>query len=148
MIRDPIDRFESFYYFSRFGNVKGGGGKAKLSEIQKLETVDQCVERRRKECIQPVWQVVPYLCGSAPVCQERSRDALERAKVRTNIILVRVVRGIPYTFPLQLLGSRTSLIAKSRRIHPNFFRNFGFLGHEQTVLQWRALYFYSYLGQG
>ena len=85
MIRDPIDRFESFYYFSRFGNVKGGGGKAKLSEIQKLETVDQCVERRRKECIQPVWQVVPYLCGSAPVCQERSRDALERAKVRTNI---------------------------------------------------------------
>ena len=81
MIRDPIDRFESFYYFSRFGNVKGGGGKAKLSEIQKLETVDQCVERRRKECIQPVWQVVPYLCGSAPVCQERSRDALERAKV-------------------------------------------------------------------
>ena len=91
MIRDPIDRFESFYYFSRFGNVKGGGGKAKLSEIQKLETVDQCVERRRKECIQPVWQVVPYLCGSAPVCQERSRDALERAKVRT--------------FPLQLLGS-------------------------------------------
>ena len=82
MIRDPIDRFESFYYFSRFGNVKGGGGKAKLSEIQKLETVDQCVERRRKECIQPVWQVVPYLCGSAPVCQERSRDALERAKVR------------------------------------------------------------------
>ena len=85
MIRDPIDRFESFYYFSRFGNVKGGGGKAKLSEIQKLETVDQCVERRRKECIQPVWQVVPYLCGSAPVCQERSRDALERAKVRKNI---------------------------------------------------------------
>ena len=86
MIRDPIDRFESFYYFSRFGNVKGGGGKAKLSEIQKLETVDQCVERRRKECIQPVWQVVPYLCGSAPVCQERSRDALERAKVRTNFV--------------------------------------------------------------
>ena len=49
MIRDPIARFESFYYFSRFGNVKGGGGKAKLPEVQRLETVDQCVERRRKE---------------------------------------------------------------------------------------------------
>ena len=41
MIRDPIARFESFYYFSRFGNVKGGGGNAKLPEVQRLETVDQ-----------------------------------------------------------------------------------------------------------
>ena len=81
MIRDPIARFESFYYFSRFGNVKGGGGKAKLPEVQKQETVDQCVLRRRKECTEPVWQVIPYLCGSDPVCSRRERAALDKAKV-------------------------------------------------------------------
>ena len=81
MIRDPIARFESFYYFSRFGNVKGGGGNAKLPEIQKLETVDQCVQRRRRECEEPVWQVIPYLCGMDPICSKRDRAALEQAKV-------------------------------------------------------------------
>ena len=61
--------------------VKGGGGKAKLPEVQKLETVDDCVKRRRKECTEPVWQVVPYLCGMDKICQERGRPALEQAKV-------------------------------------------------------------------
>ena len=41
MIRDPIARFESFYYFSRFGNNKGGGGQAALSEELKHESVDE-----------------------------------------------------------------------------------------------------------
>ena len=44
MIRDPIARFESFYYFSRFGNELGGGGKAKLTEERKNESIDQCVQ--------------------------------------------------------------------------------------------------------
>ena len=78
MIRDPIGilnvfkfrlakiiiaRFESFYYFSRFGNNLGGGGRAKLNEERKAETVDECVAKKRQECVKPWWQIVPYLCG-------------------------------------------------------------------------------------
>ena len=86
MIRDPISRFESFYYFSRFGNVKGGGGKARLSEEQRLETVDECVANRRRECLQPVWQVVPYICGMRKECLQRHSEAVRIAKVRSLFI--------------------------------------------------------------
>ena len=81
MIRDPISRFESFYYFSRFGNNLGGGGKAKLTEEQRIETIDECISNKRRECVKPWWQVVPYLCGQHAKCLERGRWALERAKV-------------------------------------------------------------------
>ena len=81
MIRDPIARFESFYYFSRFGNVLGGGGKAKLTDEQRHETIDECILNKRRECVKPWWQVVPYLCGQHPKCMERGRWAVEQAKV-------------------------------------------------------------------
>lgn len=80
MIRDPIARFESFYYFSRFGNNLGGGGRAKLNEERKAETVDECVAKKRQECVKPWWQIVPYLCGQDPRCQERDQWAVDRAK--------------------------------------------------------------------
>ena len=88
MIRDPIARFESFYYFSRFGNNLGGGGHAKLDEAQKQETIDECVQKKRFCCKSPWWQVVPYLCGQDPRCSEKSEEsrkwAVERAKVILN----------------------------------------------------------------
>jgi len=38
MIRDPIARFQSFYYFSRFGNERGGGGaKSRMNEERRQE---------------------------------------------------------------------------------------------------------------
>ena len=84
MIRDPISRFESFYYFSRFGNHKGGGGGAhQHDDIIKNESVDDCVRKRRKECLMPYWQIVPYFCGNDKRCAERGQWATDMAK--TNI---------------------------------------------------------------
>ena len=94
MIRDPIDRFESFYYFSRFGNEKGGGGNARLSDEQRNESVDECVAKRRRECTQPVWQVVPYFCGMDAECNNRHIRAVQIAKVsRPNQSLVLTLAG-------------------------------------------------------
>ena len=81
IIRDPVARFEAFYYFSRHGNELGGGGKAKLSEERKLESVDDCVAKKRPECKNPWWQVVPYICGHHPKCNTRSQEAVDIAKV-------------------------------------------------------------------
>lgn len=80
LIRDPISRFESFYYFSRFGNNKGGGGQAALTDELKNESVDECVHNRRKECVMPYWQVVPYFCGQDTRCAQRTQWAVDRAK--------------------------------------------------------------------
>ena len=80
MIRDPISRFESFYYFSRYGNNKGGGGQAHQYDELKDETVDTCVEKRRKECLMPYWQIVPYFCGQDKRCSERTQWATDEAK--------------------------------------------------------------------
>ena len=82
MIRDPIARFESFYYFSRFGNNLGGGGHAKLTDERRAESIDECVSKRRPECKNPWWQIVPYICGHHPACSKRSQEAVDIAKVR------------------------------------------------------------------
>ena len=85
MIRDPIARFESFYYFSRFGNNLGGGGHAKLTDERRAESIDECVSKRRPECKNPWWQIVPYICGHHPACSKRSQEAVDIAKVRKTI---------------------------------------------------------------
>ena len=38
MTRDPVSRFQSFYYFSRFGNERGdGGAKMRMSDERRHE---------------------------------------------------------------------------------------------------------------
>ena len=94
MIRDPIARFESFYYFSRFGNNLGGGGHAKLTDERRAESIDECVSKRRPECKNPWWQIVPYICGHHPACSKRSQEAVDIAKVRKKFFFVEIQRPI------------------------------------------------------
>jgi len=79
IMRDPFERFQSFYYFRRFGNTRGGGS-ARMDDVRKQETIDECVEKRRAECLNPFWQVVPYFCGNQPGCASRSQWSVDQAK--------------------------------------------------------------------
>uniref|UniRef100_H2ZJG2 Sulfotransferase n=1 Tax=Ciona savignyi TaxID=51511 RepID=H2ZJG2_CIOSA len=97
MIRDPVERFESFYYFSRFGNERGGGGaSSRMSEIRRQESIDECIQRRRQECIKPYWQVVPYFCGQDAGCMTRSQWAVEKAKqnIKKNYVFVGILEDL------------------------------------------------------
>ena len=60
MIRDPLKRFESFYYFIRFGNKEGDGADVAMSDARKYMTIDECVRAHDRECLEPKWQLVPY----------------------------------------------------------------------------------------
>ena len=80
MIRDPIKRFESFYYFIRFGNEEGDGADVAMSEEKLKMTIDECVKKRSRECTEPKWQLVPYFCGHDPRCRSRTQWAVDQAK--------------------------------------------------------------------
>ena len=46
MIRDPVEKFRSFYYFIRNGNLEGDGADVVMSEKKRLMTIDECVQNK------------------------------------------------------------------------------------------------------
>lgn len=80
VIRDPIARFTSFYHFIRFGNKEGDGADVPMDDKKKSRSLEDCIIENVHECKNPVWQIVPYLCGQAPMCRERTEAAVELAK--------------------------------------------------------------------
>ena len=83
LIRDPVDRFASFYYFSRYGNARSGLKKAPPNHMTLdvwNESLDECVSNHRRECISPIWHTVPYLCGNSGACQEKTEHAIQETK--------------------------------------------------------------------
>ncbi|XP_071818865.1 uronyl 2-sulfotransferase-like isoform X1 [Apostichopus japonicus] len=85
IIRDPIDRLVSQYYFAR-------NGDRKFSNMQKLhnifqglltnETINDCVFRSRPECVSQTARahILRYFCGYDPWCAEPTELALNTAQ--------------------------------------------------------------------
>lgn len=80
IIRKPLDRLLSYYYFVRYGdNFRPYLKRRKMGNQM---TFDQCVAQGHKDC-DPVnlWLQIPFFCGHIYRCrQPGSRWALEQAK--------------------------------------------------------------------
>ncbi|PAV65169.1 hypothetical protein WR25_20025 [Diploscapter pachys] len=92
LVREPLERLLSHYYFLRYGDTYRVG--LKRSRAGNNETFDDCVARQGKDCdMKQMWMQIPYFCGQHHFCSEiGSQLALEQAKrnLLENYLLVGV----------------------------------------------------------
>jgi len=71
VIRHPMGRFNSVYYFQRYGFAKMGTDERqgarhtwKGSQEDFDQTLDECVAKKSDECFEPTQVMVSYFCGT------------------------------------------------------------------------------------
>ena len=123
VIRRPVDRFISDYYFKRFRWSRN------LTNEERHMTFDECVLGNHSECLEEqAFRIIPYFCGQRDLCLTPSRQALELAKhnVIKHYSVVGLQEDLLHTFAL---WEQTS---------PNIFANltlfaYRFLRHPQKI---------------
>ncbi|XP_048858298.1 uronyl 2-sulfotransferase a [Brienomyrus brachyistius] len=107
IIRDPINRFLSNYFFRRFGDWRGEQNHLirtpGMKDDERYLDINVCILESYPECSNPrLFYIIPYFCGQHPQCREPGLWALERAKqnVLENFLLVGVLEELEDTLLL------------------------------------------------
>ncbi|XP_066536408.1 uronyl 2-sulfotransferase isoform X3 [Hoplias malabaricus] len=85
IIRDPINRFLSNYFFRRFGDWRGEENHVirtpGMKDDERYLDINTCILESYPECSNPrLFYIIPYFCGQHPQCREPSMWALQKAK--------------------------------------------------------------------
>uniref|UniRef100_A0A4W4DMG0 Sulfotransferase n=1 Tax=Electrophorus electricus TaxID=8005 RepID=A0A4W4DMG0_ELEEL len=101
IIRDPIDRFLSNYFFRRFGDWRGEENHLVrtpgMKDNERYLDINTCILESYAECSNPrLFYIIPYFCGQHPQCREPSLWALQKAKenVLEHYLLVGVLEEL------------------------------------------------------
>ncbi|XP_070568988.1 uronyl 2-sulfotransferase-like isoform X2 [Ptychodera flava] len=80
IIRDPVDRFISQYYFKRFGDGISNRRFYKGPPENLNMTINECVLSNDPECrSSKLFYIIPFFCGHDERCRTASRWSLEKA---------------------------------------------------------------------
>lgn len=92
LIRNPLDRLVSFYYFIRYGDDIRGPQQQKKERAK--DTFDECVEQGGEDCNPDnLWLQIPYFCGHVAECWKPGSEwALKTAKL--NVLRYYLVVGV------------------------------------------------------
>ncbi|CAH1267882.1 UST [Branchiostoma lanceolatum] len=118
LVRDPIERRVSAYYFLRYGRYGNDFApilKLRRTEEQRNQTFDYCVVNNLKECsaTEPnSFILTQYFCGQSTICTKPSQAAVEVAK--ENIRRHYAVVGVLEEF--------SSFLKVLEVVMPQFFR--------------------------
>ncbi|XP_035681320.1 uronyl 2-sulfotransferase-like isoform X1 [Branchiostoma floridae] len=114
LVRDPLERRISGYYYMRFGRIDGNQ-KQKRTEEEKAQTFDDCVLNNLWECDEfgpKTFTMTQFFCGQESICMEPSQMAVEVAK--ENIRRHYAVVGVLEEF--------SSFLKVLEVVMPQFFR--------------------------
>lgn len=112
IVRKPLERLVSYYYFLRFGDdFRPGLRRARQGN---LETFDQCVARGHRDCqLDRLWIQIPFFCGQHPECWKPGNEwALKKAK--ENLISNYLVVGVTERL--------TEFVAVMEAVLPRYFK--------------------------
>ena len=77
VVRDPIDRWTSEYYFCRYGWGKKkdykGSDCVNMTEVDLNRSIDDCVQQGVSECADVNPDYLGWLCGNDPVCMSNDK---------------------------------------------------------------------------
>ncbi|KAE8602148.1 hypothetical protein XENTR_v10013896 [Xenopus tropicalis] len=101
IVRDPVSRFLSNYFFRRFGDWRGEQNHMirtpGMKEEERNLDINECILENYAECSNPrLFYIIPYFCGQHPKCRDPGEWALERAKqnVNENFLLVGILEEL------------------------------------------------------
>jgi len=127
MIREPLERFVSQYYFVRYGSDIPDLPNTVRQHQGDSTTFDECVKQKSSMCSpKKLWLQIPYFCGSDVECWEPgNKQALRRAKanVMNNYFLVgttdnmeKFIELLEYTLP-SFFKDSTKLFSANGGVH-------------------------------
>lgn len=127
IIREPIPRMVSQYYYARFGDA--GEDLEKRRKIwprseEFNETVDECVQKQHRDCTgHKSFYIIPFFCGNSRYCIQSSRWALHRAisNVEKHFLVVGILEE--YELTLKVL----------ERMLPGYFKGASELYHSPKM---------------
>ncbi|XP_028394654.1 heparan sulfate 2-O-sulfotransferase 1-like [Dendronephthya gigantea] len=112
IVRKPLERLVSYYYFLRNGDDFRPGLKRARQGNQ--ESFDECIIRRHRDCqMERLWIQIPFFCGQHPDCWEPGNAwALQKAK--ENLVNNYLVVGVTERL--------TEFVAVMEVVLPRFFK--------------------------